>query len=419
MTDDSATPETAHARLAAKIRQLRQAAGLSQSKLAHRIGYSRNYVSMAERPGRNLPSQPLIDVLDTTLGAGGELRALRGQAKREQRALRSRTASDLMDVVEPAEQKGLVLHVPETGLAKPSPRLGPHLEDVLSHLREQWHLLVKTDNLLGPRYALAGVLSQLDAIDELLASATADRRRDIVRVGAQYAESASWLYEDMCDLAAARQWCGQALEWALEADDQRMATWALFRRSQQVVQGRNAGQVLSLVQAARRASLDLPAPMRAALAQQEAYGLALNGDELQAQTRLDEAQNWAAADVHGEAREGHGSFCTPDYLEVQRARCWLALGNSARAIELYEDHVPQLPSVYQRDRGVALGHLAWAYASSGEPEQAAITATEALRIGRSASSLRTVADVKAVGDRLQEHSQLVPVSQLIAELAVG
>ncbi|MGW4826318.1 helix-turn-helix domain-containing protein [Amycolatopsis japonica] len=340
------------------------------------------------------------------------------QVKREWREVRSNSAADLDCVVEVAKQKGSGTQAAEADLTSNSSRLGPDLEEVLSHLREQWHLLVKTDNLLGPRYALAGVLSQLDAIGELLETAWPEDRGDIVRVGAQYAESASWLYEDMCDLAAARRWCSQSLEWGLEADDQPMVTWALFRRSQQVAAGK-PGQVLSLVQAARRASCGLPAPMRAALAQQEAFGLALDGDEKRAHNKIDEAQNWAATDIHGEARGGHGSFCTHDYLEVQRARCWLTLGDPARAIELFERHVPRLPTVYQRDRGVALGQLAQAYVASGEPEQGAKVAAEALHIGRSGSSLRTVADVKIVAGELKYHAQLAPVSQLLAELAVG
>jgi len=32
---------------------------------------------------------------------------------------------------------------------------------LITHLREQWHLLVKTDNLLGSRHAVSGVLDQL------------------------------------------------------------------------------------------------------------------------------------------------------------------------------------------------------------------------------------------------------------------
>ncbi|RSN45121.1 transcriptional regulator [Amycolatopsis sp. WAC 04197] len=88
MADESVTAETAHARLAAEIRRLRGAVDLSQSSLGKRVGYTRNYVSMAERPGGNLPSQNLVEALDQALGAAGKLRALWCEAKAEQQARR-------------------------------------------------------------------------------------------------------------------------------------------------------------------------------------------------------------------------------------------------------------------------------------------------------------------------------------------
>jgi hypothetical protein len=41
-------------------------------------------------------------------------------------------------------------------------------EELISHLNEQWHALVKADNLLGPRHALPGVINNLGVIDALL-----------------------------------------------------------------------------------------------------------------------------------------------------------------------------------------------------------------------------------------------------------
>lgn len=43
-----------------------------------------------------------------------------------------------------------------------------HLDELVSHLRDQWHALVRTDNLLGPRYALAAVRDHALAGEELL-----------------------------------------------------------------------------------------------------------------------------------------------------------------------------------------------------------------------------------------------------------
>lgn len=76
------------AALAAEIRRLRNATGLSQKQLAAQVGYTRQYVSLAERVGGNLPSLELVRALDARLGAGGQLLALREQARADQRALR-------------------------------------------------------------------------------------------------------------------------------------------------------------------------------------------------------------------------------------------------------------------------------------------------------------------------------------------
>jgi len=88
MADESVTAETAHARLAGEIKRLRSAAALSQAGLGERVGYTRNYVSMAERLGGNLPSQNLVEALDQTLGAAGQLCALWREAKEEQQVRR-------------------------------------------------------------------------------------------------------------------------------------------------------------------------------------------------------------------------------------------------------------------------------------------------------------------------------------------
>jgi hypothetical protein len=84
-----------------------------------------------------------------------------------------------------------------------------------------------------------------------LESVTVAARREVARLGAQYAESASWLYEDSRDLATAYYWNNRAMEWAHEAGDDLLLSWTLFRRSQQVVATGNATHVLSLAHAAR------------------------------------------------------------------------------------------------------------------------------------------------------------------------
>jgi transcriptional regulator with XRE-family HTH domain len=79
-------------------------------------------------------------------------------------------------------------------------------EELLGHMQEQWHALVKTDNLLGPRYALTAVLSHLDVIGIILRSVRPQARSRALSLAARYAESAAWLHEDSGDLDGSRHW---------------------------------------------------------------------------------------------------------------------------------------------------------------------------------------------------------------------
>ncbi|GAA1313676.1 helix-turn-helix transcriptional regulator [Saccharothrix xinjiangensis] len=95
MSDDehSDTAEPAHTRLAHEIRRLRKKAGLSQPQLASKIGYTRQYVSLAERVDHNLPSADLIKAIDNALNAGGTLVKLREKSVIEQQELRTQSTA--------------------------------------------------------------------------------------------------------------------------------------------------------------------------------------------------------------------------------------------------------------------------------------------------------------------------------------
>ncbi|WP_326950895.1 helix-turn-helix transcriptional regulator [Amycolatopsis sp. NBC_01307] len=129
MTDELSETRPAADHLAGEIRRIRLAADLSQSELARRIGYTRNYVSMAERLGRNLPSRELVDALDRGLHTAGDLRRLWEAAKQEQATLRrenqSQRAPQLRDDVVragiPALRRALLAcDEPDDGPVRPS-----------------------------------------------------------------------------------------------------------------------------------------------------------------------------------------------------------------------------------------------------------------------------------------------------------
>ncbi|MCE0536058.1 hypothetical protein LWF15_11105 [Kineosporia rhizophila] len=292
------------------------------------------------------------------------------------------------------------------------------MDDLVHLLRDQWHLLVKTDNLLGPRFALRGVLDQLHLVEEVLPDVSSSGRSEVLRMGARYAESASWLSEDSGDHESARSWNLRAGQWAREADDRRMMAWTRLRFSSQAMTAGNVdeGVAHALVAASEKGLLPVT---RAAITQQAAHGFALQGDELSANRHLEMAHDWAASDDGGDARAGHGSYCTETYLELQRASCWLTLNRPERAVELYERVLPELASVYRRDRGHALSRLALAHVLMDEPGQAAVAAHEALTIARATGSRRTEREAAEVAFKLRRHQREPTVAALLLELAAS
>jgi tetratricopeptide (TPR) repeat protein len=477
MTDPETVAEAKRA-LGRQLAAYRDAAGLNQHQLVPRVHYSRSTIANVET-GRQTCTRTFWERCDQTLAAGGALltayEEVAGMIRQQHAAAAHRmesgrtfssdhVASLQVPVGPPAAGDGAdivtlsvrldgrevivslsrrdLLQVGvgtfldafafgqqtdmlrETALQRRLPdrvtvTSPAHLGEILVHLREQWHAQVKIDNLLGPRFALASVLSQLTVIEALRSELRDARRLEAVRLGAQYAESAAWLYEDSGDMARARYWTSQAMEWAYESGDQPMLSWTVFRRSQQAAATGDAARVIGLAMAARRDEEQLATPMRAAIRVQEAHGHALDGNERASQQLLDEAHTWAASDTVGDARAGHGSYCTPSFIEIQRANCWLATGQAKKAISLYEGSLRTLPPVYQRNRAAAQSWLAAAYVADGQLEQAAHTAHTALPAARTAGSGRILEEIKGVGAKLAPHRELEDVAALLDDLDQG
>jgi len=204
----------------------------------------------------------------------------------------------------------------------------------------------------------------------------------------------------------------------MEGNDRQMVSWTLFRRSQQAAPDRDSAQMAALAAAARREAAVLPGPMLAAILQQEAHAYALDGEERACHSALDRAHLMAAAaDDPGDASAGHGSFCTPAYLEMQRGACWLMLGRPARAVNVLEGSVRSLPPAYRRDCGVALSHQAAALAACGEPAQAATVALKALDIARASGSGRVLSMISPVSAKLAPHRRIEEIAGLRDALA--
>jgi hypothetical protein len=175
-----------------------------------------------------------------------------------------------------------------------------------------------------------------------------------------------------------------------------MQSYVLFRKSHQAAARGNAQKAVALARAAQRIP-DLTPQITALAAQQEAHGYALMNSPRAALAKFDEAHELASAPV--EVRPGSRldtSYCTPTYIEIQRAHCWIDLGDPMRAARLFEAELATLPRVYRNDRSLYLARLARAYAKGDEPELAADTAARALAIVNQTGSGRTLTELGSV-----------------------
>ncbi|MCQ4041991.1 tetratricopeptide repeat protein [Streptantibioticus rubrisoli] len=251
-------------------------------------------------------------------------------------------------------------------------------------------------NFFGARQTIPPVVHYAQSVMSLLETTNGTTRQGLLRIGAQVAEFLGWLFQDLGDFRTAAYWSDRSMEWAQEAADDHMQSYLLFRKSNQATSRMSAERAVGLARAAQR----LPGltPQLTALAvQQEAQGYALMRNPKAALAKFDEACALASEpNPSGATGTLDTSYCTPTYIEIQRANCWIDLGDPMRAIDLFERELATFPQVYRNDRSVYLARLARAYVKADEPERGAEMATKALTIVTHTGSARTMAELAAV-----------------------
>lgn len=155
--------------LAREIKRLRMKAGLSQRVLASRIGYSRQYVSMAEWEDANLPSRELIAALDSALEANGGLIGIRDRAQGLHRSEQWQVASL------PSRSVHSAVRLPPESR---SDRVG----DLLPVLATPGPLGSDTGRIHSPHSVAATYPQQSDVAEEVRALAKQARNIDVLAV---------------------------------------------------------------------------------------------------------------------------------------------------------------------------------------------------------------------------------------------
>jgi transcriptional regulator with XRE-family HTH domain/tetratricopeptide (TPR) repeat protein len=290
-----------------------------------------------------------------------------------------------------------------------------HASEVADHLASVFPGLSTEDWLLGPHQVLGTVGGHLDLVQQLLPNLAGAKRVRLLQVGARYGEFASWLNQDSGNAWAATHWADRAMEWAQEAGNPLMVSYVLVRKADQAAASRDAARTIGLAQSALQHRRRLTSRGRAVALQQLAVGYALAGDEVACQRALDTAAQLAERSQQ-EGDEGPGRYCTPAYVEIQRAATWIELGRPERAIDLFEDSLATLPPVHRRDSGVYLARLASAYALSGSPDLSVRKGWQALTVAHATGSRRITTELGQLESRLVRWESMPEVGQLLKEL---
>ncbi|MEV5719368.1 helix-turn-helix transcriptional regulator [Amycolatopsis mediterranei] len=281
---------------------------------------------------------------------------------------------------------------------------------VLDYLSRQLNACKADDGTLGPAKTLPLVLGVVGAIEEHARDVKPSIRRDLLRLGAESAEFAGWLYRDVRDFGRTLYWYDRAMEWAQAADDRAMQGYVLLKKAQLAFDQREPQRMLTLAQAVQHGPWSLPNRVQAETVQQEARAEVMLGATADAVApKLDRARQLLG--VRDDGASTLGAHYNDTLLTMQTAICYTEAGTPRRAVELYDEYLVE-DRFSPRDYGFFLSLRAGSLALAGEPDEAARTGVESAARADSTSSRRTKQELVRVLDHLRPWTNRPAVAQL-------
>lgn len=291
---------------------------------------------------------------------------------------------------EPVTHTSLALPV---GLELPMPVISAETgvaESLLLTLQQY----AATDNLAGSRSLVAVVPHQIQFIEQLMGGSRGKGHSQLVYVAARFAEFAGWVNQDAGDLNEAMRWSNLALDYAREVEDSHLTSYIQMRKSSIASDANKPSLALNFAQAALRIGPSLSPQVRAVAYRQEAQAHALAGDSTSCARSLQKAYELAARTPEDE--NDIARYCTPSYIEMEAANCWVELQRPQDAIKTLHQGLRDWQPEFRRDLGLCLARLAVAYAVSEEPDSAVAVAQQSLAITTATQSRRTVGQLAKV-----------------------
>lgn len=251
-----------------------------------------------------------------------------------------------------------------------------------------------TDNLAGSRSLIPVVPHQIQFIEQLVDGSRGKGHMQLLYVAARFAEFAGWVNQDAGDLRQAMRWSNAALDYAQEAEDSHLTSYIQMRKSSIASDANKPKLALGFAKAALQIGPALSPQVRAVAYRQAAQAYAITGDATGCARALQQAYELAARPPEDD--NDIARYCTPSYIEMEAANCWVELERPKHAIKTLHQGLSVWQPEFRRDLGLCLSRLAVAYAVSEEPDNAVAVAQQSLSIAANTQSRRIAGQLARV-----------------------
>ncbi|MFF1397516.1 hypothetical protein ACFVZD_27345 [Streptomyces sp. NPDC058287] len=202
--------------------------------------------------------------------------------------------------------------------------------EVLGYLKSVFVQHAQAEPLVGPRFLVPAVQSQVPLIEQLCTDAKGPARGEVLRVGLRYAEFLGWLYQDSGDSQEAMLWTNRALDYAYELDDPTLSAYVFQRRANIATEAGRAGYAQGLANAALNYSGKIPSQIEAVALRARANAHAELGNASETARALDEARVLAAKPPGDD--DGLAPYVSVEYIDMEAANCAIVLNRPEDAV---------------------------------------------------------------------------------------
>jgi transcriptional regulator with XRE-family HTH domain len=396
----------------AELRARRLTAGISLTRLAKSINYSKSHLSKIEN-GTKAPGMLLARLCDVALEADGELASIvtTAQTPRLSRPPGKSEVDDLWVMqLEPAGS-GRFGMARRPGNAEPLHRTSwppasngaqqRYTDEVLGEFRGQFDSLRRLTQSLPPAATLPLLIAGTHAMRLAAATAPAAIQARLFLLASRYAELTGWMTQEAGDDDGAVWWTDLAVEYAAAGGDRRLAAFAGVRRADIAMYQHNGPRTVELARHVQR--LDCGSRIRGLAAQREAQGHAIDGDHDACRRALDRAATWLGEPDDTSAGPVLGSSTVSDPINMATGWCLHDLGRPDQAAERLVGQLERTPAWAARTRGRLGARYALALLAAGDIDRGCAALDQALNDGAGLNSATIRTDLREAAHQLNRH----------------